>query len=323
MSLLSGSGVTRLLCALAVAGCATVAQADPDSVTVPPDTAAGADSITQAPDTVAIAPVAPPTAAPEIRRTRSGFPPRQFLRDLGGTAVGLVHDLGYVLSSPARMDGRDALWTAAVLGGTAVLYANDEQILTNFRRNRGNEIYDTVLWPGRHWEPIGFMGRTNPVYFSTLVIGYALDVRLLREVPAEILESHAIAGGIRNGFKFIVGRRHPFENGGTESKDSFDPGHGTSFPSGHSSVDFELATILAHHTPWKPLRVVWYAAATSLVLQRLDANAHWPSDVMISAVSGALIANTVIKRHEERKREGRPQLGFVPAPGGAAIRWSF
>ena len=48
--------------------------------------------------------------------------------------------------------------------------------------------------------------------------------------------AHFIAGGIRNVGKFIVGRRHPYEDQGPRS---FEFGHGTSFPSGHTSVLFE------------------------------------------------------------------------------------
>jgi len=263
---------------------------------------------------------AAPARAQFLTEGPGGYPKRQVLHDIGGTARGIVVDLGYVVSSPARMSARDVVLTAAVAGATWALYNNDQVILDQFQRNRGNPIYDAILEPGRHLENVGLMGRTNPYYFGALVIGYATNIRPLREIPAEILESHAIAGGIRNGFKMLVGRHHPEDGDGPYV---FDPPHGTSFPSGHSSVDFELATILSHHTRWVPLKVVWYGLATSMVLQRIDARAHWPSDVLPAAIAGHLIARTVCARHDLRLREGQHMLGLAPIPGGAALTFAF
>ena len=299
----------------------TVLAVAADSEPAPADSlATGAPAA--APDTLAATP--PDTlaavAGEPFRRTRSGYRPRRILHDLYGTGEAVVSDLAFVVTSPLRMDLRDAAWLAAGIGATAVLYANDEAILAAFDRNRGDDLYEAVLTPGRRLEPLGLMGRTNPYYFGALTIGYAFDVRPLREIPAEILESHAISGGIRNGFKVLVGRAHPSEKQGHRH---FDPGHGTSFPSGHSSVDFELATILSHHTPWRPLRVVWYTLASTMVLQRIDSHAHWPSDVLLSAASGALIARTVIDRHERRVARGRAMLGLVPVDGGVGIAATF
>jgi len=48
--------------------------------------------------------------------------------------------------------------------------------------------------------------------------------------------------------------------------------------------------------------VVLYGLATTGGLQRIHALQHWPSDVFLSALSGTLIARTVVRRHEERAR---------------------
>lgn len=269
---------------------------------------------------ILVALAAAPARAQVFKDAAGEYPKRQVLRDIGGTVRGIVVDFGYVLSSPARMHPRDVLVTAAVVGATWALYNNDQAISDAFQRSQGNHLYDTVVEPGRHLEGIGLMGRTNPYYFGALVIGYATNIHVLREVPAEILESHAIAGGIRNGLKTVVGRHHPEDGQGPYS---FDFGQGTSFPSGHSSVDFELATILSHHTRWVPIKMVWYGLATSAALQRIDARAHWPSDVLPAAVIGHFVARAVCDRHDRRMSESRHMLGFAPMPGGAAVTFAF
>jgi hypothetical protein len=300
------------LAATAVARDAS-ADADADSARLVPAREEGT-----ALDSTASTPAPPP--APEIRRTRSGYPPRRPLHDLAGTFVGLGSDLVHIAGAPLRMDGKDALVLGGVLGVTAGLYAADNEIYEGMLRSRGNPVYDAILWPGNRLEPLGLMSNTNPYYLGSLAVGYALDIGPLRDIPAEILESHAIAGGIRNGVKALIGRRHPYEQQGSHV---FQIAHGTSFPSGHSSVDFELATILSHHVPWWPAKAVIYGAATSMVLQRVDSSNHWPSDVFISAVYGHLVARTVVHRHERRQAEGKPMLGVVPAPGGFALTCTF
>jgi membrane-associated phospholipid phosphatase len=142
------------------------------------------------------------------------------------------------------------------------------------------------------------MGKTNPFYIAALGAGYAFNVRTLRTIPTEILESHLLAGGIRNVGKLLVGRKHPYEH---EGPYQFDFGKGTSFPSGHTSVVFELATIASMNARSLPVTIGAYALATTVALQRIDSLNHWPSDVFVAATYGTLVARTVVQLHEQRE----------------------
>jgi membrane-associated phospholipid phosphatase len=106
-----------------------------------------------------------------------------------------------------------------------------------------------------------------------------------------------IAGGVRNGAKLFIGRRRPFEDQGP---DAFEFNGGTSFPSGHASVVFELATILSHHARRWPVTVATYGIATTVAVQRVSSRNHWPSDVFVPAVTGTLIARSIVRRRDER-----------------------
>src|SRR4029434_3698376 len=96
---------------------------------------------------------------------------------------------------------------------------------------------------------------------------------------------------------------HPFEADRTEFFVQ-----GTSMPSGHTSVVFELATIFTRHTEGMPRAVqvgggiTSYGLTTAVALQRVDTNAHWASDVILGGAMGALVANTVVNRNQERRR---------------------
>ena len=250
------------------------------------------------PDSVSV-PVAP---AESVQRpsvsARAGRAVGSFLSD-GWTAV----------SSPFRLRGAGFLWLGAALGVEAALYANDQELYDAAVRNRDAAGFKTVIDVGETIEPVGFMGKTNPIYLALLGSGYAFNVPLLRTIPTEILESHLIAGGVRNVGKLVVGRRHPYEHLGPRE---FSFGDGTSFPSGHTSVVFELATIASMNAHYLPVTVAAYSLATTLALQRVSSGNHWPSDVFIAGVYGTLVARTVVRLHEEREKNAGRGTSLLP-----------
>lgn len=230
-------------------------------------------------------------------------------------------DAWYVASSPARMSWSDAAWTAGVIGTGILIYANDQEIYDAFRRSREDDVYRAARWLGDRWEPVGNMGNTNVYYLGALGAGLATGWKPLERVPAEILQSHWTAGGIRNLGKVIAGRRRPFEDEGARA---FDPPDGTSLPSGHASVMFELAAIAAHETrdtPFSiPVSALGHFAAASVAMQRIDSGNHWPSDVYAGAVSGALISRALLARRDERyaRERGGAGAGAAATTSGVA-----
>lgn len=220
------------------------------------------------------------------------------------TIAAFASDAWYVVSAPARPTREGLIWTAGILGATAVIYANDQEILDAVVRNRDEPVFGTIIDIGTAIEPAGFMGRTNPIYAVLTAAGYAFDYEPLKQIPVEILESHMIAGGLRGIGKTLIGRRRPHEGGPKE----FEFNGGTSFPSGHASVIFEVATILSRHVKSTPFTIGAYALATTMAIQRVEDGQHWPSDVFIPSITGTLIARAVVRRNQER----RTDLSFVP-----------
>jgi len=243
-----------------------------------------------------------PAAADSARKP--GLEPR------ARRAVGNFFSDGWVIvTSPTRVRGTGLLWLGLALGAEAAIYANDQEIYDAIVRNREAPVMKAALDVGDWIEPVGFMGRTNPIYVAALGAGYAFNVRPLRTIPTEILESHLLAGGVRNLGKALVGRRHPYENMGPYE---FDFGHGTSFPSGHTSVAFELATIASMNARSLPVTIAAYSLATTLALQRVESRNHWPSDVFAAATYGTLVARTVVTLHERREKAGASNVSLLP-----------
>jgi len=258
-----------------------------------------------------------PAARATVPVPRRTPPPLVPLKDLHHAVGTFITDGWHVASAPSRMHRKDALELGAAVGIAAVLYANDDVIMRQFQRNRGNNVYDAVLWPGRKVEKIGNMGNTLRYYFAGMAVGYAFRIEPLRELTSEIIESHFISGGIRNVAEQGFGRFRPFEG---EGPYHFDPGHGSSFPSGHASVIIELATITSRHARSTPVTVAAYAIAGSALMERVDSRSHWPSDVFTGATFGYFVSREVVRLHAERHAELHPMFGMrdgVPTWGMA------
>ena len=65
-----------------------------------------------------------------------------------------------------------------------------------------------------------------------------------------------------------------------------------SFPSGHTSAAFTLATVAEHHYGWK-VGVPAYLLASGIGLTRIESNRHNLSDVLAGATIGIIVGRTV------------------------------
>lgn len=112
-----------------------------------------------------------------------------------------------------------------------------------------------------------------------------------------LLESFILTDGITEILKHTVRRPRP----ANESSDSF--------PSGHASFAFSMATFLQRswtddHGGW--VGYLAYVPALYVGIDRIEANKHWPTDVAFGAFLGVLLTNVVYDAHYGEP--GRPGL---------------
>ena len=97
-----------------------------------------------------------------------------------------------------------------------------------------------------------------------------------------------------------------------------------SFPSGHTSAAFSLATVAGHHYGWKA-GVPAYVLASGIGLSRIEKDKHYLSDVLAGATLGFIVGRTVTRLDGERPAAGRT---FAVSPAtdsfgrGVGLRFS-
>src|SRR5262249_31111266 len=96
--------------------------------------------------------------------------------------------------------------------------------------------------------------------------------------------------------KLATGRVRP--SGGNERAEFFD--QGSSFPSGHSSSVWSIATVVAYEYHDKPLVMFTaYGLATAVSLSRFTGPKHYWSYVAIGSAIGFCIGRYVFRRYHD------------------------
>jgi undecaprenyl-diphosphatase len=127
------------------------------------------------------------------------------------------------------------------------------------------------------------------------------DNKLLRNAGV-IATGTIINLGITAGLKYLVKRKRPFTTyKGIIVNKSGSPCLDPSFPSGHSSTSFMLATSLSLAYPkWYVIAPVYLYAGT-VAYSRMDLGVHYPTDVFAGALIGSGTAYLTYKINKKLK----------------------
>lgn len=174
------------------------------------------------------------------------------------------------------------------------------------------------------------IGDPYPAIFSGVLFGTGLLARQHEwtSLGREGVEAWAVSGVLVTLLKGVVGRARPYQD--INNSGLYKPGYGfrndayASFPSGHTTSAFAVATVLANGTgknkPWihRVVGILAFTGAASVGLSRMYHNDHWMSDVVVGAALGTTSA-AVTMRLDERKfgepshRPGAPDPGKLDA----------
>ena len=200
----------------------------------------------------------------------------------------VLGDTKAVVTAPANWDENDWLEACAAVAGVGLTSAFDRTIRDHVqaRRTPGEDRFM------EHWQNL------NSFYLlgAFEVWGELGGDTRAKNVAMDGLTSSIIASGlITPVLKFAVGRERP--NTSTDPF-VFKPFSGHySFPSGHATQAFAVATVIAEHYPLWWVEGLAYGSAALVGYARIEQNAHWASDVVAGSLIGWSVAHAVVNRH--------------------------
>jgi membrane-associated phospholipid phosphatase len=126
-----------------------------------------------------------------------------------------------------------------------------------------------------------------------LGLGYVIGGSHTKSTYGTAMEAAGDAMLMTESLKYLTGRMRPRESGG-DPYEFEGPGSGfASFPSGHTSNAFAIATVLASKHPHK--KWLYYALAAGVGYARMQKQAHFGSDVFAGAVIGIYSGKKAVK----------------------------
>ncbi len=206
-----------------------------------------------------------------------------------------------VLVSPKNWKGGDFLSLSAVLGAGLLLYSVDQDIqqwAQDHRSSSSEDIFKGITNLGNGVVLIGLM---TALYVS----GEVSDNNSLRMTALLSLESWLTTGIIVRGLKSVVGRARPWTG---ESSHSFHPfstrSRFASFPSGHASSAFAVATVIADQSKKVYIDILAYSLATMAAFSRVHLDKHWASDILVGSAIGYFVAKKIsaLDRNRDSKK---------------------
>jgi membrane-associated phospholipid phosphatase len=117
-----------------------------------------------------------------------------------------------------------------------------------------------------------------------------------------VLASDLVAELLSYGMRDWIGRRRP-PLVYPEPKPLVHVPHSGSFPSGHATMAFACATVVAWHEP--RLAFPAFVLAGAIAWSRVYNGVHWPLDVLGGAALGILIATALLMLVRVRPRSPR------------------
>lgn len=208
-------------------------------------------------------------------------------------------------SSPGQplFTGRDLARAAGFAGLTIAMFPADKYMARHLRNSngaanrfidRGATTVEVITTPGAY--------IIGPVLYA---YGRVTHHPGVADLGWHGTEAAILGAGISGAIKFMTGRARPYVSADVNPRDfRFAKGTNTdrqSFPSGHTTTAFAVASSVTSEVNRMWPKYTWYAApvlyggATLVALSRMYHDKHWASDVVLGAGVGTFSGLKVVR----------------------------
>jgi hypothetical protein len=241
-----------------------------------------------------------------------------YAEDTVGFGTIIVDDIKYEATAPSRWDTQDwkeLAWAGVAVAGTAVFV---DRPMRDFMRKQtqGNTFLNDIQNFGQSYA-FGVMG-------GFYVVGLAAGSEKTVQVGEDLISASLISATINQTLKVAVNRYRPRDDKLSDNYQGYTGlNNNSSFPSGHTTEAFTLASVLAssyEDDPWVAYSV--YSIAGMVGVARMYLDAHWASDVVTSAFIGTWVGKGIVSHNRELRNNKKSSVAVLPdvAPGYTGVR---
>lgn len=253
-------------------------------------------------------------------------PPRSLEREF---FKNILNDQKAIWTAPMRLQRHDAKWVIPSSIGFMALITTD--------RMSGDEIaeFDRQLKTSRIISKAGAFYSLGAVSGAFYLFGRNRNNDRARETG--VLSAEALVDSliVESALKGITQRARPMAR--VERSEFFDGGD--SFPSGHSTQAWAVATVIANeYHDRRAVQIAAYGAATAVSVARFTSRKHYISDVVAGSALGYAIGRYVYHTHHRKSLEASdkdepastfwqpvitPQFNRAAHTYGLSLTWNF
>ena len=216
----------------------------------------------------------------------------------------ILQDQQAIWTSPFHTAKKDAKYWAIFGAATAVLIATDRRIETRLP-NTSTQV-SVSTWGSR----FGAAYTLIPISAGFYFLGTSRHDERFRETGLICFEALIDSNILVEVGKLATNRARPLEGDGGGHFESGPNGRwSSSFPSGHAISTWAMASVIAHqysHTRIVP--ILAYGLASTVVIARVGARKHFPSDVVAGSALGWFIGDFIYGRRHNRNLDQKPTV---------------
>lgn len=220
-------------------------------------------------------------------------------------------DLNSYFTAPSRWDREDWIKFGVITGSVVLISEKlDDHWKAEMTGKDHPVYYNKIADLGTAWGDLRLSGP-----FMLGVYGYGEWSHNDKYIYAshDMLQSVVYTGLMTQVLKEVFRRDRP--NTAADEAGWFS--HGSSFPSGHTSVAFAVSRSFLNslNDPSLTTQILFYGLATTTAFARTYDNYHWLSDVVAGAALGIYTADFVTAQNKKH----REQYTFVPYLGNRTL----
>jgi hypothetical protein len=199
-------------------------------------------------------------------------------------------DTKAILAAPAHWSGKDWLLFSGTVGAVAALGLVADVRMRDFSQDHKSKAADDFT---KVVEPFGAQ-YSYAVLGAYGIAGFLFHDTSARDIAIDGAMTSILAAGIITPVsKRVIGRSRPHQGEGPASFHPFSPNY-NSFPSGHATQAFAVASVISGHSDNLWVNISAYTLASFVGYARIYHDAHWVSDITVGALIGTVVGHGVV-----------------------------